>query len=76
MNPQPDTDADDEAPYGYSVEVMDKAREGGAVTMPFGKNSNWGAKKRKRNSRARYPLGNRGYGSRSAPDVQYKLPNS
>jgi biopolymer transport protein ExbD/biopolymer transport protein TolR len=26
-------DADDEAPYGYSVEVMDKAREGGAVTI-------------------------------------------
>jgi len=26
-------DADDEAPYGHSVEVMDKAREGGAVTI-------------------------------------------
>ena len=26
-------DAEDEAPYGYSVEVMDKAREGGAVTI-------------------------------------------
>jgi biopolymer transport protein ExbD/biopolymer transport protein TolR len=26
-------DADDEAPYGFAVEVMDKAREGGAVTI-------------------------------------------
>lgn len=26
-------DAEDDAPYGYSVEVMDKAREGGAVTI-------------------------------------------
>jgi biopolymer transport protein ExbD/biopolymer transport protein TolR len=26
-------DAEDEAPYGYSVEVMDKAREGGAITI-------------------------------------------
>jgi biopolymer transport protein ExbD/biopolymer transport protein TolR len=26
-------DADDKAPYGYSVEVMDRAREGGAVTI-------------------------------------------
>jgi biopolymer transport protein ExbD/biopolymer transport protein TolR len=26
-------DAEDEAPYGYTVEVMDKAREGGAVTI-------------------------------------------
>ena len=26
-------DADDSAPYGFSVEAMDKAREGGAVTI-------------------------------------------
>ena len=26
-------DAADEAPYGYTVEVMDRAREGGAVTI-------------------------------------------
>ena len=26
-------DADDEAEYGFSVEVMDRAREGGAVTI-------------------------------------------
>ena len=26
-------DAADDAPYGFSVEVMDKAREGGAVTI-------------------------------------------
>ncbi|MBI3783278.1 MAG: biopolymer transporter ExbD [Deltaproteobacteria bacterium] len=26
-------DADDATPYGFSVEVMDKAREGGAVTI-------------------------------------------
>jgi biopolymer transport protein TolR len=26
-------DADDEAEYGFTVEVMDKAREGGAVTI-------------------------------------------
>lgn len=26
-------DADDEAEYGYAVEVMDRAREGGAVTI-------------------------------------------
>ncbi len=26
-------DADDEAPYWFAVEVMDKAREGGAVTI-------------------------------------------
>jgi biopolymer transport protein ExbD len=26
-------DAEDAAPYGFSVEVMDKAREGGAVTI-------------------------------------------
>jgi biopolymer transport protein ExbD/biopolymer transport protein TolR len=26
-------DAADDAPYGYSVEVMDRAREGGAVTI-------------------------------------------
>ena len=26
-------DAEDDAPYGYTVEVMDRAREGGAVTI-------------------------------------------
>lgn len=26
-------DADDDAPYGFTVEVMDRAREGGAVTL-------------------------------------------
>ena len=30
---RPPKDAEDEASYGYSVEVMDKAREGGAITM-------------------------------------------